>query len=138
MSYNPGIFKASMGAVFRQLLPSRMKRLVFVISLAAKVRKGDALEIGALAKLNEIMDLCQSDKSMGLPVTLSEVIWKDRLDPEVEAAFNDDTDVPEATLSSIISRILERVPAALRYGSEEELKADIRTMFDHRRDTILH
>lgn len=109
-------------------LPEHTKRLIFVTSLTASVKRSNNLDDRTLHKLNEIMELCRTEGAMKLPVAVSQVIWNERVVHDATRILKEDqTD----NLSELIARFKEQAPPWLQYDPAA-MESDMKRLNEHR------
>lgn len=115
-------------------LPKRTKRLIMLVSFSACFKERPVLDDRSLKKLNELMNLCRSDKALELPVVVSRVIWRDtdvqELQPDLRSSA-----LSESKLAQCVQRIKASVPAWLRYD-EPRMEHDLRRLLEHRQEVL--
>ena len=105
-----------------KLLPNKIKRLVFISSLAATIYDINNDDIETLHKLNLILNLCNDDGAMLLPVTLGNIIWNHKNNLIVLDINNNDHNL---TIKTTISDIINIMPKWLVYSDFDSIKKDV-------------
>lgn len=111
------------------ILPGRMKRLVFLASLAAYAENTKIPEQDFMRKLNEVLNLStSSDNAMKFPIHISRVIWSNKkvFQEDIETLVNT-TDQQEAR--DCATRIASAVPKWLTGENQEAVINDIIKLF---------
>lgn len=113
-----------------RLMPSRMKRLIYLSSLIATLRNTDSLDISAANKINNVLKLSSTGtNALMLPVSLSRSIWANKIviDGSVDK-IKSNIDDKDAVLNSIY-RIIDLTPKWIRYGRREDMVKDLLSVF---------
>ena len=105
-----------------KLLPNKIKRLVFISSLAATIYDINNDDIETLHKLNLILNLCNDDGAMLLPVALGNIIWNHKNNLIVLDINNNDHNL---TIKTTISDIINIMPKWLVYSDFDSIKKDV-------------
>lgn len=131
-----GAMRAGFTRLLARHLPKRTKRLIFLASFSARLKGSNNFDNATLKKLNEVMALASSDSSIKLPVHLSRAIWNgktvlDICDENVCIAPYGNTHV-----RMLAQRVINVMPAWLRYGDESVIKEDVSKLLDNR-DIVL-
>jgi len=134
VSTQPGFVYRAITSCIAFFLPERMKRILFVSSLAAQLSKDQTVPPEALSKINELLDLAHDSGSMELGVELSNVIWKDAECSLMCFQMSNEQFIAQERIPYIISIILKATAPWLRYGKENDgaMEKDIRALIDSR------
>lgn len=123
--------------VLTKVLPDRIKRLVFLSSLAAYVRDFDQPDDDTLYKLNEILSLSTNADALKLPMYIHTRIWGSfdvsRLKScglELKTMKNIRLDQMEQSQMRVVAnRLIDYAPSWLRYQTKEYTRQDIYHLF---------
>jgi len=134
VSTQPGFVYRAITSCVSFFLPERMKRILFVSSLAAQLAKDQQMTPEALNKINEMLDLAKDAESMELGVELSNVIWKDAECSLMCFQVSTEQVIAQERIPYIISIILKATAPWLRYGKEDDgaMEKDIRALISNR------
>jgi hypothetical protein len=113
-------------AFIGQSLPSDTKRIVFLASLSARLKETSTFDNETLAKLNTLISLgknTQIQTEMG--VCISKAVWHGRGTKEILGVNLETAALPKTPAPGIVENIMSKMPAWLRYGSDEEIKRDV-------------
>lgn len=123
-------------SVFRLLVPSKGKKLMYIVSIYSQLVQDKILEATTLDKLNMKLNLACQPEALRLPMELSEVIWKDISFKDLfkeelgQYQFCDDTHcIPFEDAQLISARIVERTPRWLHYDNKTKMIQDVATLF---------
>lgn len=112
-------------------LPGRMKRMVFLASLAAVANDTGIPEKDLIRKLNQVMGLSTTgDSALHLPIAVSSVIWKNKelLKKEIKT-LADCTDA-DGTAQECAMRIANATPQWMTGAdSPQDVAQDVIKMF---------
>lgn len=131
---SPGVTKRLCGA-FCSVLSDRMKRLVLISSLVAKVKGQRELDPVTMSKLNKLMELCASENAMKLPVALAPTIWDESID-ELSQQLVNPVQPDESRLRDMVQRVLVMIPSSLRYDANPILERDLKRLFSNFNTTL--
>ncbi len=113
------------------ILPNRMKRMVYLSSFTAILNDNKVNE-EICQRLNGIMHLCnKTDKSMKLPMELSNVIWanKEVLDDNINTIKKN---ISKTTCSAQCIKDMEQIikytPTWLKYDDDEKILKDLKVI----------
>jgi hypothetical protein len=116
-------------------LPPRIKRLIYVSSLAATINENGTLNKEQYDDLNKLMLLASTGySSMQLPALFSKYIWKNNIVKEQLEELKNSNNIN--TYSSQIKYIVSLTPDWIRYDSEIVIARDIETLFSKRENLI--
>lgn len=108
----------------------RMKRLVYLSSLAAVINNTQTLDKDITVKLNEILHLSNTGTSaLKLPIQLSNVLWSNKKILKEHFAKLKESKTSSICALDSIRKILSTSPSWIRYGSESEMMEDISSLF---------
>ncbi len=108
----------------------RMKRLVYLSSLAAVINNTQTLDKDITMKLNEILHLATTGTSaLRLPIQLSNVLWANKKILQEHFAKLKESKKDSTCAIDSIKQILSTSPSWIRYGSESEMMGDISSLF---------
>lgn len=117
-----------------KLLPEHLVRTLFLSSLYAKLFDVKVFDIQTAVKVNGLLHISRNNYAMGAGVKLSHVFWDDiALHPLTVNQQDDNPILDKAVEESIIQKIMDGTPKALRYNREVMLN-DIKTMMEKRLD----
>lgn len=97
------------------------KKMCFISSLHAKLKKCKESDLESLKNLNNEMRLVKDVNAMRLPILLGPIIWK-KLTPLEIVSSNQD---------KFIQRVVRKVPCWLRYSKDEEMSNDVRMLLEY-------
>lgn len=112
------------------MLPSNMKRIMYLASLAAIVKETTVPEKALIAKLNDVLKLSTVDEnSLKLPIYLSKLIWQSNgvFKVEIDTLKNCEGDDEQAIVSA--NRIAESTPPWFIYDSPKIMSRDLIALF---------
>lgn len=123
-------------AIIRRRITPKMQRVLLIGSLSALLfTQKRSVKLTTVHKLNSVMELCNHEPALLMPMHLSKAIWRgdhgvelfdmSRLQAESEQHLND-----------FIQQIIVKIPAWLKYAGDEIIHGDLRRLIEHR-DTIL-
>lgn len=120
--------------VLKNILPNRVKRMLLIVSLHARICSSKHPDKDIALKLNKVFALASSDEALLLPMQLSERIWREPIqvtcgvDNKIE--LNDFSDLaayrltrPQLRIAS--DHIVRSTPEWLHYGSRRQMKNDV-------------
>lgn len=111
-------------------LPSRAKRFIFVAVLSAKVQKVKDFDIETLKKINDVLEVCTSEKAMMFPVQLNQVIWNGELRVDMGRLIALDGKEEQEALVQYCARVaMESMPQWLKYGRAGDTQKDLELLF---------
>lgn len=111
--------------VLGYLLPSRIKRMVMIVSLYSLYKGVDNVKEDTLHKLNRLLVLSHSDEALQFPRYLSTVIWNGRGKEEVLSKEIIEGKLNRPNLREAIKSIYEKAPPSFAKGchiTQYELK----------------
>lgn len=116
-------------------LPDRFKRMIFLSSLMAYIQGTKSPDKELINKLNQLLHLASSSNPVMVPPLFNQQIWK-QIVPRNEPLGK--TGVTLAQLSevqdykiftsqarSVSDRIIKNTPSWLKYGSNNQMRADL-------------
>ena len=114
--------------VVMKVMPSRMKRIVYLASLTAIAKETNIPEKALINKLNRVLHLSSTgDDALKLPIHLSQLIWADKV------VFRQDvkklTTCEPDEVKAYAERIVKATPSWFSYGSAGMLVDDIVALF---------
>lgn len=125
--------------VLGKVLPDKVKRMIFVSSLAAYLRDIDQPEDEVLQKLNSVLKLSSDYRAMRFPIVFHSYIW-DSFDTgtitDKGIACESDTlkgfrlvglSKPQARI--VTDKIIDYIPDWLRYASKNQTRNDVYRLF---------
>lgn len=122
--------------VFRVFVPSKGKKMMYIVSIYSQLVEDKILEATTLDKLNMKLNLACQPEALRLPMVLGEAIWKDisfkdMFKEELGQYYHcDDTHcMPFADAQIISARIVDRTPWWLRYDTKVTMAQDLATLF---------
>lgn len=113
-----------------QMLPARMKRLVFLASLTAIAKNTKIPEEHLISKLNSLLNLSSTgDAALKFPIHISQLIWanKEIFKNEIQTLTEEQTETYEAVESAV--KIVDATPGWFRYADKEVLIKDLLSLF---------
>jgi hypothetical protein len=124
--------RSSVVGMLQAHLPKRTKRLVFLASLAARLKGSEQFDNETLRKLNRVMELGKSDSSLKLPCELSRAIWQGKTKYEILSLEHAEGVLDSAHKAEMSQRIISAMPRWLRYGSDKDIQIDVRRLLDNK------
>jgi hypothetical protein len=116
-------------------LPRKAKRLIFVATLFRIIDGIKANDSDLISKLNSILQISKNDQAWEFPMSFSTLIWRDLNSNIIELYTGDISiyDLKTKTLEvddkrAVADWFIIRMPAWLRYGSDELLRYDITSL----------
>jgi hypothetical protein len=124
-------------SILSLIVPDRGKRAIFLASFFAQL-KDDSLGVDkeTLVKLNKAMDLVKREESLGLPVQLNRAIWHGVNSKELRLDDLHEQALTPAKLRLVCNKVLESMPAWLRYGDETVIREDLVKLFGARAEVL--
>lgn len=120
-------------------LPTRVKRFIFVAVLSAKVQRVKDFDISTLRKINDVLDVCNSEKAMKLPVHLNQVIWNGELVCDMHRLMSLDGKEEQEPLVQYFTRLaMDSMPKWLRYGRAGDTQKDLEIFFRNSKSIFGH
>lgn len=122
-------FRICITCVLSKYLPKRTKRLIFIASLTARLKGMEMLDVILLHKLNKLMNLCNTEAALKLPISLSKAIWHGMTPREI---FNQDVnnictnDV--AAINRMSIHVVSVMPEWLKYADTSVVIKDIKEL----------
>ena len=117
-------------------LPNRTKRIVFLTSLAGRLKEAFLLDEVVISGINKLFKLASSDAALEFPYDLSKVIWGGKTREDIcRSSFNSNITFT-FSIASITRCIMEAIPSWLRYGSDKEIESDIELLLENRTATL--
>lgn len=126
-----GTFRRIGRAFLACIVPTQVKRMMMVSSLAAYLSRKTELDMGTLMRLNERFKLCTLESALQLPILLARTFWHGRLISEVVKDTVLRQDLGPGKISVVAGRIKESIPVWMRYD-EQEMTADIYQLLNTR------
>lgn len=143
MSKQRAFFHRATIGVLNTLLPDRIKRMIFISSLAAHIKEVSNPDKVLIGKLNKLLELSSSDGALKLPMSAHQRIWHN-LEPNTIYASTRQSDSPLTSLSELQShrlppqqlrivseQIIKFTPDWLRYGSNRQIRSDLMRLFSN-------
>ncbi len=111
-----------------KVMPSRMKRIIYLASLTAIAKETNIPEKALINKLNRVLHLSSTgDDALKLPIHLSQLIWADKV------VFRQDvkklTTCEPDEVKACAERLVKATPSWFSYGSASMLTDDIIALF---------
>lgn len=129
-----GWFTAFLG----RIIPNRVKRLIFISSLIAYIQGTEKPDAVLACKINRLLSLAHNETAIYTPTMIMDRIWpniiaRDEPIGHTGVALCDlceieDYQVNPSQARSISNQIIGHMPAALRYGSNRQMKSDLITL----------
>lgn len=124
-------------SVFRIFVPSKGKKMMYIVSIYSQLVEDKILEATTLDKLNMKLNLACQPEALRLPMELGEAIWKDisfkdLFKEELGQYYYTCDDIhciPFDEAQIISAKIVERTPAWLRYDDKVSMVRDVATLF---------
>ena len=119
------------------LLPDKIKRMIFLSSLAAYIRDLQKPDKETLKKLNEILLLCSNEEALRFPIEIHSKIWG-RFDIECLQQSGIDVSnmrefhtrgLAKSEMRIVANRFIDYMPVWLKYQSKESIRQDIYRLF---------
>jgi hypothetical protein len=127
-----GAIRKGVVSLLRDHLPNRTKRLVFLASLAARLKGSDTFDSETLHKLNRVMELGKTDSALKLPYELSRAIWQGKTSYEILDLDFTSSSFNQARKEEMSQRIINAMPSWLRYGSDKDIFVDVNHLLDNK------
>lgn len=128
-------FKSRTLRVLFHLLPPRIKRLMFLSSLAGKIAGEKQMDRETLLKFQERFKLCQDPNAIELGLALNEKLWATRPIDALVCPVNLEIQNTEQDLTRIARRIVAIMPCWMVYGTTiTKIVADTRELLAARND----
>ena len=127
------VMKRFINAMVKRL-PNRLKRLVVLSCISAKVSEAVNLDNATLKKINDLFGLCGSEKAMELPILCREIIWNGQVMCDVSRLISLDGKIEqEVVVQSTVDNILSTMPDWLQYGRLGDTQKDLETLLRNRK-----
>lgn len=119
------------------LFPDRIKRMIFLSTLAAHIRDLQQPDAETLSKLNDILLLSSDAKALRFPMEFHSRIWG-KFNPvclrkegiAVDSICGLQTrGLAKSELRIVANRLIDYMPAWLKYQSKEGIRQDIYKLF---------
>lgn len=116
------------------VLPNRMKRLILLSSLYAKINSVSEPDKAIALKLNQVLSLSKSHEALLFPMQLGNRLWRDSIKVECgnskSLKINSFSEIAIASLTRtemriVSDQILKTIPQWLKYGSNRQMKQDL-------------
>lgn len=127
-------FTSRLMRVSFHLLPSRMKRLMFLSSLYGQVSKEKEINQERLVRFKEAFDLCRDPRAIALPMACSDRIWNKRTIDELVCKDNLCSRDTEKDITRIARMIVVGMPCWLVYDHTTKIVQDVKKLLTHRED----
>lgn len=116
---------------FVKLLPSHLKRIIFLASISAAVKGTNEADDEFITKLNTLMQLSSTGNgALKLPIYINKLIWKHKeyiqKDLDVMGCNGNCDGLSKA---NCIERVNKIVPSWLRYADTEAIASDLHKLF---------
>ena len=111
-------------AALSKLFNERLKKTIFLASLAGVIAKQPADEVTTVGRISEIFDIGMRPYSLRGPYRIHTVIWGDNT-RTIRASCQDPQSASDASLKLIADKILQVTPSWLRYASQPVMHADV-------------
>ena len=121
-----------------QMLPERLKRLIFVASFTTEASAQEVLDPITARSINELLDVCAREGSLELPSRMHRVIWRGRnvtapVDAVISASTEDVTTDKQSVIGPAVSAIPKQIPKWLAYP---QAGADIESILKNHRKIL--
>lgn len=120
--------------VFFHLLPSRMKRLMFLSSLYSKVSCETEIDHSRMVRFQEAFDLCKDPHAIALPMAYSDRIWRQRPIENLVCQNNLCRHETDKDLTRIARMIVVRMPCWLVYDKTTKIVEDVKKLLLEREE----
>ena len=123
-----------------QVLPKRMKRLIFVSSFIAHIKNSTNPDKELLSKINKLLLLSSNDDALLLPVQLHQQIWQKVVLKDVLTDKNIEIDdisqiasysFKKPQIRTLSEEIIRVIPNWLLYGSKTQIRSDLICIFQN-------
>ena len=129
----------AMVATVTKWLPDKVKRMLFLTSLAAYVKDLKNPPLAALEKLNTLMLLSSNTSLLMFPIEIRSKIWADMTVKDLEEHLGRTVtfqelrkgDLNAAQKRILTSMVIDKAPKCLIYGSNSRIRKDLYKMFDN-------
>lgn len=118
-----------------EFLPNRIKRMIFLSSFLAYVQGTKSPDEELVRKLNQLLHLSRSDKSVMAPPLFNQRIWagiipRDEPLGRTRVTLSklsevQDYKIVSAQARSVSDRIIKNTPKWLKYGSNKQIRNDL-------------
>lgn len=116
-----------------KVMPSRMKRIIYLASLTAIAKETNIPEKMLIKKLNRVLHLSSTgDDALKLPIHLSQLIWANKVVFRQDVKKMTMCEPEEA--KACAERIVNATPSWFSYGSASMLIDDIMALFRKEND----
>lgn len=126
----------SLISLFRIFVPSKGKRMMYLVSIYSQLVEDKILEATTLDNLNMKLNLACQSEALQLPMELSEAIWKDisfkdLFKTELGQFYHCDENhcMPFTDAQIISARIVDKTPRWLMYDDKPNMVRDLATLF---------
>lgn len=112
-------------------VPARVKRVIVIASVFAKVKDERDFDHSTLLKLNNIMKLHSSPDALQLPIMLSNVIYR-KSSKEIFSVNMLKPHLSAAQIQEAVNGLKAYTPEWLLYNEEANLEEDLTRLFSNR------
>lgn len=130
------LFVLSLISIFRVFVPSKGKKMMYIVSIYSQLVQDKILEATTLDNLNMKLNLACQPEALQFPMELSDAIWKDIsfkdiFKEELGQYYQCDGThcIPFAEAQIISAKIVDRTPWWLRYDIKSNMVRDLATLF---------
>lgn len=116
------------GFLLAMILPERIKRLLFVASLAGYVKATTELDDKTMSQINELFSLCTVENAMRFPLSINSIIWHERsIRDDYNDIVHDTASFSDARVKLFIGRVKSSIPKWMLYDNAQ-LDDDVRKL----------
>lgn len=120
-----------------KILDSRMKRLVYITSLAAVIKNNKDLDTQILGKMNSVLNLANTElKSLKLPALVCDKIWTNQSIIKDDIKYLKENNVNNKSCIDKVKNIIKCTPSWLKYDNEDKIFEDIISLFCLEKETV--
>lgn len=126
--------KKSLENKLDDVLPRKVKRLIFIASLIGVLENIKNPKASLLKRINDVFQLTDDSKVLRLPIYFKSYIWSDltKTTDIVPVFYNSINNSQTEMFNAFVERIVDSCPMWLRYGSREMQEADTRKILLHK------
>ncbi len=114
-------------------LPNRGKRIIMLTTLHARLVRDGVFHAETLQKLNESLFLASSDTALTLPASIYGRVWDanqiQTVLNEIDGRYDGDTCLLYSDAKKVSESIISLTPEWLRYGSVDDMRRDVLSLF---------
>lgn len=119
----PGRLDRLKAAFLKAVVPIRMRRAIFAVSLVARLKELNTPDQELAKRIGILMELTCSPASLLYPMQINSWIWKDLSITGVDLSGKSRLDPGQ--LHSFCTAIVNSTPEALRYNTNRAMRDDV-------------